>query len=233
VNKIFCERFYEVQGQILGSLLDAVSTALRRISQVRLTCKPRMADFANWVVAAEPALPWKEGAFLQSYIENRGKADQVALESSPIGLPLLALLDLEPRWDGTFKELLATLEDRFVDEKTKKAKDWPKTPRSLSAKLDRLAPNLRRRKVTITKHAHEKRGTTITIEYQWKTSSPSSPGNPTPDESGDDVPRSRQTSSPRSSPCEPVFSQAGDDGDGGDGLFRPFSDESEEAEWTG
>ena len=49
--------FRQAQPRILGALLDAVSCALRNIESVKLTSIPRMADFAEWVVAAEPALP--------------------------------------------------------------------------------------------------------------------------------------------------------------------------------
>jgi hypothetical protein len=46
-------------------------------------------------------------------------------------------------WQGTAKDLLAELENR-ADERTRKRKDWPSTPRKLSGDLRRLAPNLRR-----------------------------------------------------------------------------------------
>jgi hypothetical protein len=42
----------------LAGLLDAVSTALANLVTVRLAERPRMADFAKWVSAAEPALEW-------------------------------------------------------------------------------------------------------------------------------------------------------------------------------
>src|SRR3546814_12373766 len=38
----------------LGALLDAASAALRELPNVRLPRVPRMADFAEWVTAAEP-----------------------------------------------------------------------------------------------------------------------------------------------------------------------------------
>lgn len=44
-----------------GALLDAVSLALRQLPEVRLERLPRMAEFAQWVVAAEEGLGFKEG----------------------------------------------------------------------------------------------------------------------------------------------------------------------------
>ncbi|MEW6267305.1 MAG: hypothetical protein AB1641_29890 [Thermodesulfobacteriota bacterium] len=42
---------------ILPDLPDAAACALRNIANVRLNNLPRMADFAEWVTAAEPSLP--------------------------------------------------------------------------------------------------------------------------------------------------------------------------------
>src|SRR5690606_36433416 len=76
--------FEEARPRILGALLDAVSMALRRWDEVRLTERPRMADFARLVAAAEPALGWPEGSFLDAYTENRQEAVSVFLEANPI-----------------------------------------------------------------------------------------------------------------------------------------------------
>ena len=45
-------------------------------------------------------------------------------------------------WEGTAQQLLVALTDS-VTEVTRRAKDWPKTPRGLAGALRRLAPNLR------------------------------------------------------------------------------------------
>src|SRR5260370_16176904 len=43
---------------VLGALLDAASMGLKRLSETRPPQLPRMADFAQWAIACEPAL-WK------------------------------------------------------------------------------------------------------------------------------------------------------------------------------
>ncbi len=50
--------FQAVRPAVLGALFDAVAMALSRADDVRLHNTSRNADFATWVVAAEPALPW-------------------------------------------------------------------------------------------------------------------------------------------------------------------------------
>src|SRR5262249_39732475 len=85
-------QFNQLRPGILGALLDAVSSALRNRPTVKLASKPRMSDFVSWVAAAESALGWAAGAFLDAYTDNRGAGNTVALEASCITGPLFALM---------------------------------------------------------------------------------------------------------------------------------------------
>jgi hypothetical protein len=80
--------FEAKQPAILGALLTAVSSALANIQTVNLPSLPRMADFALWVTAAEPALGWKHGDFLEAYTGNREQANELALDAAIIVAPL-------------------------------------------------------------------------------------------------------------------------------------------------
>jgi hypothetical protein len=137
------ERFREVQPRIQGALLDAVAAALANKDKTKLTSKPRMADFAAWVVAAESTLGWSSGSFLASYLDNRATANTAALDESVLVPLLLKFLDGRGNWQGTAGVLLTELES-LADEKTRRRRDWPSNPRKLSRDLRRLAPNLRR-----------------------------------------------------------------------------------------
>src|SRR5882762_6326415 len=70
-EKKLWERFEASRPSILGSLMDAVACALRRSPGIEVPKLPRMADFAAWVCAAEPALGLEEGSFLEEYRQNR------------------------------------------------------------------------------------------------------------------------------------------------------------------
>ena len=135
--------FERVRPRVLGALLTAVSTALKRMPSVGLTSKPRMADFAKWVVAAEPALGWQEGQFMESYNANRDGANDLALECVAVAGVVQTFMADRERWEGTCKGLLGEL-NRLADEATRKDEDWPKSARGLSGQLRRIAPNLRR-----------------------------------------------------------------------------------------
>jgi hypothetical protein len=144
---------------IIGSLFDAVSSALACLPEVRLSRKPRMADFASWATAAEQALGFPSGAFMNAYSGNRAEAVQETLESDPVSAAVVVLIDEkhdESQWTGTAKEMLAALEET-VEERVKKSPAWPKTPRALSSRLRRLATFLRESGIEII--FHEQKGT--------------------------------------------------------------------------
>ena len=58
----------------------------RIFHKVKLARLPSMADFATWVVAAEPALPWEPGTFLAAYTRNRAAVVEYSLEGDPVAV---------------------------------------------------------------------------------------------------------------------------------------------------
>lgn len=134
--------FEKVQPQIFGALLDALSGALRELPHTKLDRLPRMADFALWVTAAEKALGWDHGDFIAAYQGNRNSANDLAIESSPVGQPLLEFVEANQGWDGSASDLLNAIEQE-VSDPIKRHKGWPKNGQSLAGHLKRLSPNLR------------------------------------------------------------------------------------------
>jgi len=143
-EKALWAAFEAARPRLLGALLDAVVGALRELPTVALAAHPRMADFAEWAVAAERG----RGAaprFLAAYGALQETSHQQALDGSAVGAPLLAVLAAETAlgpWEGTAAELLRALNDQ-ADDQTKRGKFWPKTARALSSELRRLEPALR------------------------------------------------------------------------------------------
>ncbi|MEM9625348.1 MAG: hypothetical protein AAGA21_03885 [Pseudomonadota bacterium] len=134
--------FERVRPQILGALLDAVSLGLRRLPAVRLQKLPRMADFAIWATACEPAF-CDEGAFCRIYDGNRNEAVDNVIEADPVGSAVRTLMANQREWTGTATELLNTLSNE-VGERASKAKNWPTSPNKLSGRLRRAATFLRK-----------------------------------------------------------------------------------------
>jgi hypothetical protein len=162
----FWRHFRHSQPRIFGALLDAVSCALRRLKGINLDELPRMADFARWVTAAEPALGWADGTFMRAYNANQDTANTLTLDASPIVPPLRMLCASRDRWSGTAAELLGKL-TRHAGGEVSLQRSWPKNPQVLSGQLRRIAPNLRASGIDIqfdekTSGSSSKRVITIT-----------------------------------------------------------------------
>lgn len=135
--------------KILGALCNAAVVGLRNYPITTLTWVPRMADFAQWVVACEPALPWNAGAFLSAYQQNRASTVQDPLEHSIVTDEFLVwanvnVLSTQPH-EIQAGALLQVLNGHFHDDERRILTEpkWPKTPAQLSVELRRLAPALR------------------------------------------------------------------------------------------
>jgi hypothetical protein len=149
--------------QILGAFFTGVSVALARLGQITLDSKPRMADFALWATAAEPAFGFPQGAFMKAYGGNRAEAVHETLEGDPVGVAILGFMEKQEFWEGTCKQLLQQLE-QHVEEATKKSREWPKSPRGLSSRLRRLVTFLRELRIQIKFHSRGTNGQrTITL----------------------------------------------------------------------
>lgn len=141
-EKEFWAKFQEAQPRILGAILDAVSAGLKNVDQVRLNRYPRMADFAKWVAACTPALPFSGSEFLQAYFDNRQQSVALSIEGSAVATNLVRLVKEQPRWEGSAAELLTQL-NRIAPDDARKLKTWPKDARWMANRLRQVSPLLR------------------------------------------------------------------------------------------
>lgn len=88
----FWERFREVAPLALAELLNAAVVAEATHADLDLPDSARFADFATWMHAAEAGLPWKQGAFLEFYNQDRAGAAASIVEHDRVGVALRQLL---------------------------------------------------------------------------------------------------------------------------------------------
>jgi hypothetical protein len=160
--------------RILGALFDAMAEGLARLPETRLARLPRMADFALWATACEPAL-WAKGTFESAYDDNRGQAVANVIEADPVASAVCDLMVVRTVWTGNAAALLGALSE-VAGERIAKAKTWPDAPR-LGGRLRRAATFLRKTglEVTFDREGHE-RTRTITIKktaVDWVGNAPS------------------------------------------------------------
>ena len=137
----FWASFSQAAPGILGALLDAVVEALRNVHKVSENNLPRMADFATWNIAAEQAMGFPEGAFIEAYRRKRADTNPQLLEMSLVGQEMMKLGEFQ----GTAQELLDKLNRgaEWNSSEIQKSRDWPKAPNILSNHLRRIVPVLR------------------------------------------------------------------------------------------
>jgi hypothetical protein len=226
----FWSEFEKAKPEILGAVLDAVSTAMRNLESVKLESLPRMADFALWSVAAEEAIGSEPGTFMSVYSRNRESANELTLEASPVAAVVRELAE-SGEWTGIASELLNELSER-ADEKTQRQKGWPKTARALSNTLRRLAPNLRAIGVAVefNRIGGKNSRRTITLRKVTKSSVTSviaSPGIENERVTGDangGGDANTVTDDLFASPHNFNSINGSDDGDDGDAKIRGFSE---------
>ena len=160
-------RWEAAKPRILGAFYDTMVEALKNIDHVKLGPLPRMADFARWVVAAEPACPWENGRFLKAYENNRLEMVDMALEADPVAEAVLKLLSGLDDWEGTASELLNYLKGKYKEISEKP--EWPKSPITLSNRLMRLEGFLATKGITIEKKRTPDKRLIILRKFEGQT----------------------------------------------------------------
>jgi len=170
-ESIFWRDFKQDAPAIFAGLLDGLSRSLRDHQSIHIERLPRMADFAIWSAAGMPALGFTTEAFLEAYRTNQSDGMAQGVDSSPVGVALLAMMQTRcSDWTGTTGELLSFLGSQ-VAEPTARAPAWPRTPRGLAGALKRLAPALRVHGIEVAnaeRTAHARR-----VMLRWSPQQPS------------------------------------------------------------
>ncbi|TCQ78686.1 hypothetical protein EDF68_10687 [Ochrobactrum sp. BH3] len=130
-------RFEEILPGVLAELFEIVSVALRRFGGVEPPTTVRMADAAQWLMAAEPATGLTEGTFLTA-LEDSVK--EVTIENTinhPLVLALFKLLDnLGP--DRIYEGTVGDLHEKLQGQQDRYDPQLPKNASHLSNALQRL-----------------------------------------------------------------------------------------------
>jgi hypothetical protein len=139
--------FHRAQPRILGALLDGLAQCLAKLPHVCLSEYSRMADFVKIATACDGTF-WSPGTFRAAYRANRDKVAEAAIEADPVASALIDMMSTQLQWVGTATALLDAL--RQATENFNR--NLPKSPNSLSGRLNRLQPILRGHGIEIKKN---------------------------------------------------------------------------------
>lgn len=147
--------------KLLGFLLDCVVHALANLDEVEPPRTVRMADAAHWLVAAEGATGFPEGAILDALEQVQNEL--LTQTTADDGLTTAILTLLLYREGHSFEGRYGHLHELITPEKAWSANWLPRTPSALSSKLSRMAPGLRRVGVEIEPGARTSGGQTVIL----------------------------------------------------------------------
>lgn len=140
----FWEKFNEQKAHILGALFTALSTTLKVVKDIKLTSKPRMADYARYGASASVALGNTAEDFIKAFDENVTRQNKAALESSSTAQVVLAFMREHPMWQGTSSDLYNAL--KVMAEKSGLqiggSDGFPKSSNWLWRRIMQVRPNL-------------------------------------------------------------------------------------------
>ncbi len=128
--------------RLFGALLDAVALSLRDRELVRQSLKnrPRMADFAEIAIAAEPAFGVSIGTVERALSDQRESASAQVVDV-PLALALRKFMQERDDWEGSASDLDTVLKKTFANNIS--PQQWPRSAAALSRELERIAPALR------------------------------------------------------------------------------------------
>jgi len=160
----FWKKFNEIKPQLLGAIFNAVSQAMKIYPSISLSSYPRMADFTRWGCAITQALGLSNDDFLNAYYSNIDAQSEAAIDASPVGMALVALMEVQDTWTGTPSDLLTALEKAAETIKVNiKARSWPKDPSWLVRRIQVILPNLLEQKIRVIRD-DKARPKTITLQ---------------------------------------------------------------------
>jgi len=124
--------FVAAHPRLLGCILDGLVSGLARFDEVDRSNLPRMADFAAFATAAEPAFGWEPGTIAGAFQRNQEEAKRERAEEDELGAKIIAMAPQEI----SKAELLAKL--RVGNDNAR----LPRSTRELTEALRRLGPDL-------------------------------------------------------------------------------------------
>ncbi|OGM30870.1 hypothetical protein A2630_02635 [Candidatus Woesebacteria bacterium RIFCSPHIGHO2_01_FULL_44_10] len=140
----FWKQFNEEKPLLLGALFDVLSGVLKHASEIALTRKPRMADYARYAAAAAIVLGETTESFLAAFGENTKRQNSASIESSSTAQVVLEFMSDRDEWEGASSELYGILKQ--VAEKGNLqiggAGGFPKAANWLWRKIKEVKPNL-------------------------------------------------------------------------------------------
>jgi hypothetical protein len=138
------ERFEAEHPKLLGSLFDALSQAIARKPSLKLSRRPRLADWGEYAASVYEVMGWGAETFLSDWDEVVKVQNQATLDGSPVAQAVIKFMEDKEEYTGTSSELHGKLEGvaESLGVSVVRDKAWPKSARWLWRRVKEVLPLL-------------------------------------------------------------------------------------------
>lgn len=144
--------FRQAKPRLLGHIFTVIARAIKIRPSITLSGLYRLADWTVWGAAISEALGIDSQKFLDAYGNNRNTQTFEAIDNSDLGTVVVQFANEVQFWTGTMSDLFTELKSRA--EKLNIAttgESWPKSPNSLSRKLNPLEDTLKQLGIEVSR----------------------------------------------------------------------------------
>jgi hypothetical protein len=138
------ECFEAEHPKLLGALFDTLSKAIALKPSLKLSRRPRLADWGEYAAAVYEVMGWGAETFLKDWDEVVKVQNRATLDGSPVAQAIIKFMEDKEEYSATSSEmhskLKVTAAQLGVDVERDKA--WPKSARWLWRRIKEVLPLL-------------------------------------------------------------------------------------------
>ena len=166
------ERFEAEHPKLLGALFGVLAEAIALKPSLKLSRRPRLADWGEYAAAIYEVMGWGAEQFLEDWDEVVKVQNQATLDSSPVAQAIIKFMEDREQYTASSSEMHSKLKvvaaTLGVDVERDKA--WPKSARWLWRRIKEMLPLLVAASIEVSRKDAEK-ATEITLRKLPKNDS--------------------------------------------------------------
>jgi hypothetical protein len=138
------ELFEAEHPRLLGALFVTISQAIAHKPSLKLSRRPRLADWGEYAAAVYEVMGWGAEQFLNDWDEVVKVQNQAALDGSPVAQAIIKFMEDKQEYVGTSSELHKKLEivAEALGVSIVRDKAWSKSARWLWRRIKEVLPLL-------------------------------------------------------------------------------------------
>jgi hypothetical protein len=138
------EHFAQEHPRLLGALFDILSKVIALKPSIKLSRRPRLADWGEYAASVYEVMGWGAETFLRDWDEVVKVQNQATLDGSPVAQAVIKFMEDREEYTATSSEMHSKLKvvaaQLGVDVERDKA--WPKSARWLWRRIKEVLPLL-------------------------------------------------------------------------------------------